>query len=348
MINLKKLTFKRGFLIFTILFFIVLVLAAQNNKTGYIVPENPMKVEENQTLTYFYYWYDLPNGPHSTALTDVPADEDTSYKNVSWFEKQLVDMQEAGIDTALAVYWGEKEESSKPGLTNLVKARSNLISRGEGVPKIGLFFDTGLFGQLPKSQRNLTSKKGKERFYNYIKEFYQKVPRDYWGLINQKPVVWLYGNYFEIEFDQTTFDFIYSSFEKDFGIRPYIVREASWNYPQKESWSKIKVDFSKPIFTDNYYEWGASYTGFKDVGGVFAVGPGYDERDLPDPKRQGLYRSRENGRWFRENLMKAISQEKKLIVIETWNEFHEASDIAESKEYGRQYIEISKEYLQNY
>jgi hypothetical protein len=31
-------------------------------------------------------------------------------------------------------------------------------------------------------------------------------------------------------------------------------------------------------------------------------------------------------------------------MIETWNEFHEGTDIAESKEYGRQYIELTRKY----
>ena len=31
-------------------------------------------------------------------------------------------------------------------------------------------------------------------------------------------------------------------------------------------------------------------------------------------------------------------------MIETWDEFHEGTDIAESKEYGRQYIELTRKY----
>jgi len=30
-----------------------------------------------------------------------------------------------------------------------------------------------------------------------------------------------------------------------------------------------------------------------------------------------------------------------MVVIETWNEFHEATEISASKEYGRQYLEIA-------
>ena len=33
-----------------------------------------------------------------------------------------------------------------------------------------------------------------------------------------------------------------------------------------------------------------------------------------------------------------------FVMVETWNEFHEGTDIAESREYGRQYIELTRKY----
>jgi len=31
-------------------------------------------------------------------------------------------------------------------------------------------------------------------------------------------------------------------------------------------------------------------------------------------------------------------------MIETWSEFHEGTEICETKEYGRQYIELTRKY----
>jgi hypothetical protein len=42
--------------------------------------------------------------------------------------------------------------------------------------------------------------------------------------------------------------------------------------------------------------------------------------------------------------MKVLSRPVNRVVIETWNEFHEGTDIAESNEYGRQYIELTAKY----
>src|SRR5262249_53687038 len=77
-------------------------------------------------FTYFYYWYDLPSGPHSSSLTDHPAEPDASYQNAGWFTKQLLDMEDAGIDGALAVYWGPAEPSSDIGLENMANAAAEL------------------------------------------------------------------------------------------------------------------------------------------------------------------------------------------------------------------------------
>src|SRR5262249_37377839 len=35
----------------------------------------------------------------------------------------------------------------------------------------------------------------------------------------------------------------------------------------------------------------------------------------------------------------------RLVHIETWNEYHEGTDIAASREYGRQYIELNRKFV---
>jgi hypothetical protein len=37
-----------------------------------------------------------------------------------------------------------------------------------------------------------------------------------------------------------------------------------------------------------------------------------------------------------------------LLAIETWNEFHEATGISDSVEYGRTYIELTRTLVQRY
>ena len=337
------------FVVFVLLFFASKIyhsLPGKENKKGIVVPpvSTLQKIEEKHVMTDFYYWYDLPSGVHSTSLTDYPKDKNTSFRNVAWFKKQFSDMNEAGVDIALLVYWSRFEDAHIDGLKNMVNARKELLNGNQKAPKIGLFLDTGVFGRVDKKGRNLLADYGKENFYSYIREFFQNVPMEDVAKINNKPVIALWGNYFNVLFDQSSFDYIYENYEKDFGVKPYIIRDVSWNYPLLKSFfGRGKPDFLNPIKTDDVYSWGAALNGYQDPGGnVVSVGPGYDERELEASDRSGRYVLRKDGNWYTDNFQKALNTNKPIVMIETWNEFHEASDIAESEEYGRQYILLTK------
>jgi len=344
-----KLTKHRVIILIGLIIFLFLVSLGKDAKSPPAqLPILPETLKEKHVLTYFYFWYDLPDGVHSTALGDYPADENTSYKNLAWFKKQLADMEEAGVDILLAVYWSEFEPSSVIGLGNLVEAREQLLREGKKPPAIALFLDTGIFDRLPRGEKNFTKEEGKQRFYGFIKEFYEIIPPHHWSRIEEKPVISMWGAWFGIRFDQSTFDYIQENFEKDFGTKPYIIREASWNYAVKPKLFGQETDFSQPIFTNDIYKWGAALYGYEDIGGnVAAVGPGYDERHLTERNRS-LFTDRGRGKWYEDNFKKAIQSGKPFIALETWNEFHEASDIAESEEYGRTYIELTRRYVDHF
>ncbi len=295
--------------------------------------------------TYFYYWYDLPDGPHSTELTDRPTEADASYKSVDWFEKQFLDMRDAGIDVALAVYWGRIEPSSDVGLANMATAYDQIDARGESSPAIAMFLDTGAIGQWPVSQRDLTRPENQERVYSMIRTFYEIVPQHQWLILDGRPLVWLWAAWFDITFDQSFFDYVISSFESDFGVRPYIVGEEVWRLAVTSG----GVDPSQQMPLDDFYIWGASLTGFVDPpGGVAQIGPGFDERELAGAGRSGRYREREDGEFYELSFEQAIQSGSWIIAIETWNEFHEASDIADSVEFGREYIDLTREWVDRF
>ena len=106
-------------------------------------PTTSGETVESFVATYFYYWYDLPDGPHSIELTHRPTTPDASYESIDWFMKQLTDMSDASIDVALAVYWGEAEPSSDIGLANMASAYDQLQTEGQATPSIAMFPDTG-------------------------------------------------------------------------------------------------------------------------------------------------------------------------------------------------------------
>jgi hypothetical protein len=76
---------------------------------------------------------------------------------------------------------------------------------------------------------------------------------------------------------------------------------------------------------------------------VAAAGPGYDERQISG--RDGKFVPRANGEYYRRNLSAAVATGRPLIAIETWNEIHEASGIGATVEYGRSYIDETKQIV---
>jgi hypothetical protein len=290
--------------------------------------------------TYFFYWYDINTKEHiidgdgTDALTTHPPTlEDFSYKSVRWHKQQLADMEAAGIDVALMVFWGAPSEHepkaglhwSYAGLKPLVEARQALLREGKKPPHIGLFYDTST---LQYNQwhyhADLTTDYGKRWFYATVRDFYSCIPPKHWAMIDDKPIVLLYASAFAKKWDQGFIDHTKAEFPKQFGGR------VPWMAPQ-DSWG---------VKGDNTCAWGGALA-FRNPG-IGEIGPGYDHSALPG--REPLVRERENGKFYEESWLKFLRRPSNFVMIETWNEFHEGTDIAESREYGRQYIELTRKY----
>lgn len=284
---------------------------------------------------FFYYWYDLPRGVHSANLTQHPINPAASYRSIPWLQAELADMRAAGIDMALAAYWGEAEPSSDIGLVNLALAATALAAMGVPPPGIGMFFDTGLMASWPAAYRDLRVPENQERVYGLIQRFYTLVPRDRWALYQGRPMVWFWSANFGIQGNAAFTAYLRARFLADFGVAPYLVGEGSWLTP-----AAGVVPF------DDYYGWGSAVAGFGEpIANIASVGPGYDERLLAGPGRSGRFTDRENGRFYQRNWEFVLEARKPLVVIETWNEFHEASGIAHTQEQGRRYIDLTRWYV---
>jgi hypothetical protein len=209
--------------------------------------------------TSYFYWYDsysnahLVDGDGTDALTDHPPTlTDFSYKSKSWHVTQLTDMMSAGIDILLPVYWGAPSERnpttsanywSYAGLGPLVTARSELVQAGKQPPFIGLFYDTSTLQYNSWGEHiDLTTNRGREWFYESIRDFFSLIPPRHWAMIDGKPVIFLYSSAFAVAHDQSSIDYVRQAFARDFGGRvPYIVREISWRAQ-----------------SDNVYAWGGA------------------------------------------------------------------------------------------
>ena len=297
--------------------------------------------DEKVVMTYYFYWYDdrtkthLVNGDGSDALTDHPASMvDFSYQSVAWHKRQFSDMMAAGIDIALPVYWGAPSERdpnarthwSFAGLGPMVQAAEELEREGKRPPKLGLFYDTSTLQHNSWGEHiDLTTDFGRRWFYASVRDFFSMIPPRHWAMIDGRPIVSLYAASFAKAHDQRCIDYLKEQFRNDFGGRaPYVIREASWQ-----------------VRSDNLYAWGGAL-GPKLLR-VAEIGPGYDHSNVAGRTR--LVVDREGGAFYERSWQKVLRRQPKIVAIETWNEFHEGTDIADSRESGRRYIELTRKYV---
>lgn len=288
--------------------------------------------------TYFFYWYDDRTKEHfvdpdgSDALTDHPAESNGySYRSPQWHRRELLEMHAAGLDFILPVYWGypgDYESWSFVGLKALVAARRQLHGEGRACPRIGMFYDTSTLRHNRRGfHADLTTTAGKAWLYVTVRDFFVHVPQEHWATIEGRPLVWLYSANFAQQQDPAALDYVRREFKHEFGIEPFIVKEVSWQGRG-----------------DATYAWGAALK--PNLYDVAAVGPGYNHSAVEGRAR--LVREREDGAFYRRSwewmLARDPANRPAIAIIETWNEWHEGTDVAPSKEYGRQYVDLTKRY----
>ncbi len=95
---------------------------------------------------------------------------------------------------------------------------------------------------------------------------------------------------------------------------------------------------------DNVYAWGGAIR--PNFLGVAEIGPGYDHSAVPG--RTPLVISREGGKFYEKAWLKVLKRAPKIVILETWNEFHEGTSLAESREHGRQYINLTRKFADQF
>jgi hypothetical protein len=306
------------------------------------------RADQRIAATYLFYWFDADTlRAAGEQFPFNPVDDQTqSFLSPGWYEKQFRDMRDAGIDFVLPDYWGEPGQVARrvapapdrnlfatQGIPPMVEALRRLDQAGTPL-KIGLFLDTSIL-----NNEDLTSERGKQIFYATIRDYFSRIPPRYWAAIDNRPVVWLYDAQKVSAFDQSSFDYVYAHFAQDFGgLQPWIVREWQWYMAKNTGTSDV-------IRTEGLYNWGAAAFGFNpDTRFTVAeVGPGFTSFDEQGPN--AVDTARRGGAYYEENLRQAIASGDKILAVETWNELDEGTGILETREFGRQYIDLTRHYV---
>ena len=318
---------------------------------------NSFNTSQRLATTYYFYWHDLTdparNGRYVNQQFDSPPDlAHYSFLLPETHERQFTDMVDAGLDFVLPVYWGEPGHPgrttsetyphywSTEGIPPMVQALDRLSAAGKHL-QVGMFYDTTILANA-----DLTTPAGKEYFYVNVRDFFSRIPPKYWAAIGGKPIVWLYDTLWISKFDQSSLDYLSDRFAKDFnGLRPYIVREVQWE-------SSKGVTPSQTLHSDGLYGWGAAANGYNPAPKltVAEVGPGFRNTAYckGGPAKNCFDINRQGGAFYERQLQQAVAGPHNIMAVETWNEFSEGTDVAETVQYGRRYIQLTRQYADRF
>jgi hypothetical protein len=288
--------------------------------------------------THFFYWYDDVSQAHfvdydgTDALTDHPTQQaGYSYKSPAWWKRELLDVMDAEIDFILPVYWGcpgDYGSWSFVGLPPLVQAWESLVREGKSPPRVGLFYDTSTLRHNPRSWHvDLSTRAGKQWFYATIRDYFSLIPPKMWAAIDERPIVVLYSAAFAAKQDPALFPYVREQFRRDFATDLYLIKNVGWEGE-----------------ADSVCSWGGAL-GLQAYG-VTSLGPGYDHSAVPN--RQPLVVEREGGAFYERLWSRFLSyhlqRRATTLLIETWNELHEGTEVCDTREFGRQYIDLTAKY----
>ena len=295
---------------------------------------------------FYFYWYRHP-GEHFTNPdgSDGLFQHFTNPKAVDWRSKdwhrgELEAMMDVGIDVVLPVYWGIPDKSPKEhragsfsdeGLEALVLARRDIEAGGGSPPRIAMFYDTSTLlrrtrGEDREGTLDLRTEDGRGVFRDTILRFFERVPESARFTMDGFPLIVLYSS-FGAQHDRDLLDRVADEVKPKLGRRPFFIAEESWN-----------------ARAGARYRWGAALGGPTGDSVVRVIGPGYN--DTPVVGRSTPIRSREDGRFYMWSWNQVLLDVPTIVLIETWNEFHEGTGIAESKEFGTTYLDITRRSIQ--
>lgn len=281
---------------------------------------------------FYYPWY-TDSDWSSPGLNDHPLLPYASASH-SIIERHIEQAQGAGIDGFISSWWGpgsETDENLKT-LLNLAQEKNFGVS---------IYFET-LTDEGPRSEAEIY------HWLTYAIATYRQHPA--FMKIDGKPVivVWASGavplDAWKRIFDklrQQGLDAVYLAMGYDIanlevfdGVHEYGV----FTIPD------IAQAALAMGHATHYYPLLADHAAAKIWAAT--VQPGYDERLIPG--RQGLFKEREGGAYYRATFEAALQSEPDWIFITSWNEWWEHTHIEPGERYGDLYLQITHEYVEKW
>jgi len=287
----------------------------------------PRRLADKLVLAFYYPWYGTPEGPSKrwvhwdpqqhNAATNTPRlglydshDEGLIRKHIEW-------ARQAGVDGFISSWWG------RGGFED--RATRKLLAAAEKEK-----FLVTVYHEQAKDARQL-----EEDFAYLVREYGASGA---WLKAGGKPVIFVYT--------RVVGDFKPEDFSKARGEAVLLMDTFDVGYGRAGG----GLHAYNPVFTDLARlkkDYKSARYACAAQGLVFAatVVPGYDDTVIRKP---GGRRDREGGKFYDASWECALSCDPDWILVCSWNEWHEGSEIEPSKEDGDRALRQTAEWVRRW
>jgi len=320
------------------------------------IPAPPSAARPSPTVFVQFYTSIRSSRDATAPLSGLEGGFREAGLNPAWWAQELENVSAAGIDV-LNLIGGEVVRSNQyDRFAVMLQVMRQRQAEGKANPKVAMFYDGMGFNAFRNA--NLDAEAGMAQFYRWLHRFFE------FFITEQKArdVLFEYDGAFPVFVyhpepgcgvicvQDRLVPYVKERFERDFpGSRLYLVFSELY---RDGFYSNNRLRLTN---ADNYFNWGASYTGIAspDSGRAFnitTIGPGFDDRNRTDQRQEGWgvrVRDRRDGALFRQEFARAIRVRDRApwLLLETWNLFLEGSQIAVTRNYGDTYVRICREMI---
>ena len=316
-------------------------LKNQENKT--------VEPEKKRVLAFYYSWYRLREvSNHKSHWNKINKNEkeisDSAHypeggpydsTNSEIIEKHMKEAKEAGIDTFIVSWWGINSYETKEALSIILdKAQKYDIT-------ISLYYEDNdhnstedriehglkdlkfIYNEYAKHPAFLKVN-GKPVLFIYKRAIHQMKWKEWAVIINRFKKETNNNFSFMVDYQSSIASTIFD------GLHTYNLTSVA----QSKSLNKIKNNL------ENRYKNINNMAVKNNIISTLTVIPGFDSRKIGGD----THIARRNGELYSIMWEKALEINPDWIVITSWNEWHEGTEIEPSVEFGDEYLKLTKKY----
>ncbi|MBP7053335.1 MAG: hypothetical protein KBE65_20190 [Phycisphaerae bacterium] len=313
----------------------------------------PQARPERRVMAFYYPWYGTPDGPGGSGRTihwgqidtaDHDISESTHYPALGAYDSHdpaVIDQhcqwaKAAHIDTFIVSWWGHGD------YTDLAMAKILDACQTHGL-KACIYYET-----VPEPETAQTAAQ------DILRVLAKYGSHEAYLKVDTAPVVFIYGRAVEelgllgwreaIQFIKAGRRTGATILGDQFSYGAARVFDGVHTYNTAGSLSNLSLEDAEKWAAGTYTPW-VQLADEADAISTITVIPGYDDTKIRTP---GLAVERFNGNLYRAQWSQAIAADPHWVLITSFNERHEGSEIEPSFEYGDEYIKLTSEFAEQF